>query len=65
MFEEGGHEAGVGGPHPVPGEDRHGELGQVVAGEDVDGPAIHHLPGGGAAVTEEARAVGDPDTHNA
>ena len=41
-------------------QDQHGQLGQVVAGEHVDRPALHHLPGGGDPVAVEARAVADP-----
>ena len=41
------------------GEDGHGQLGQVVAGEHVDGPATHHLGGTGGPIAPEARAVGD------
>ena len=56
------------GVGPAPGrvalaalpQDEHGQLGQPVAGEDVDGPALDHLAGGRQAVTVEARAVGDP-----
>ncbi len=43
---------------PLP-QDEHGQLGQPVPGEDVDGTALHHLAGGRQAVAVEARAVGD------
>ena len=40
-------------------QDEHGELGQVVAGEHVDGPVEHHLARGRQPVTVEAGAIGD------
>ena len=57
-------EEGVGPPPagvpllPLP-EDEHGQLGQPVAGQHVDGSALHHLPGRREPVAVEARAVGD------
>ena len=42
-------------------QDQHGQLGQVVAGKDVDRTALDHLPGRGGAVAVEAGGVGDPD----
>ena len=42
-------------------QDEHGELGQPVAGQDVDGPTFDHLPRRGQAVTVETRAVGDAE----
>ena len=41
-------------------QDEHGQLGQVVAGEHVDGAALDHLPRGGRAIAVETGAVGDP-----
>ena len=40
-------------------QDEHGELGQPVPGEHVDGAALDHLPGRREPVAVEARAVGD------
>ena len=40
-------------------EDVHGQLGQPVPGQDVDRPALDHLPGRREPVAEEAAAVGD------
>ena len=60
-----GHEgAGVAAPRslgPGAGQDQHGQLGQPVAGEEVDGPALHHLRRGRQPVAVEARAVGHPN----
>ncbi len=61
LLEEGGGEPGVRILHAVTPQDRHGELGQVVAGKHVDGPAFHHLGGGGEAVPVEPGAVGDAE----
>src|SRR6185437_14882429 len=44
---------------PVPAEDEHGELGQVVAGQDVEGAAVEHLLPGVEAVAVEAGGVAD------
>ena len=44
---------------PLP-QDEHGELGQPVTGQDVDRSVFHHLARRGQAVTEESRAIGDP-----
>ena len=43
-------------------EDEHGQLGQVVAGEDVDGTTVDELAGRGQAIAVEAGAVGDAQT---
>ena len=46
LGDEGAGIALVGITLPGPPEDRHGELGQIVTGQHVDRPALHHLPGG-------------------
>ncbi len=43
------------------GEDQHRQLGQPVAGENVDGPAFDHLLGSRKTVAVEAGTVGDSD----
>ena len=45
---------------PVAAEDQHGQLGQVVAGEDVERAALEHLPDRRPPVAVEARRVADP-----
>ena len=42
-------------------QDQHGQLGQVVPGQDVDRAALDHLLGGGGAVAVEAGGVADAD----
>lgn len=49
----------------VPGEDQHGEFGEVVAGEDVQRAIGEHLPDGREAVTVEARSIADPQHRDA
>ena len=44
---------------PVPAEDEHRQLGQVVAGEHVELAAREHLAHRGEAIAVEARCVGD------
>ena len=45
LGDEGAGVAAAGPLGPGAGEDQHGELGQPVAGEHVDGPALDHLGG--------------------
>src|SRR6202021_3915516 len=40
-------------------EDEHGQLGQVVAGEHVDGATVDQFARGGQAISVEAGAIGD------
>jgi hypothetical protein len=42
-------------------EDHHGQLGQVIAGQHIDGTAHHQIPGGRNLVAIEAAAVADDD----
>ena len=44
---------------PVPAEDEHRQLGQIVAGEHVELAAVEHLAHGGEAVAVEPRRIGD------
>ena len=46
---------------PVPAEDQHGQLGQVVAGQDVERPAGEHLLDRAEPVAVEPGRVADPD----
>ena len=46
-------------PHPIFPEDQHRELGEVVAGEYVEGAALEHLAHRREPVAVEARAVAD------
>ncbi|MCK7510731.1 MAG: hypothetical protein MZV70_46145 [Desulfobacterales bacterium] len=39
-------------------EDRHGQLGKIIAGEKIDGTALHHLFGRAEAVAEKPAAIG-------
>src|SRR5262249_55774645 len=43
----------------VLGQHQHGQLGEPVAGQHVDGAALDHLPRGGQPVPVEPAAVGD------
>src|SRR5690606_34444460 len=61
LGDEGAGVAAVGALGSGALEDEHRQLGQPVAGEHVDGAALHHLPGGGQAVAVEPGAVGDAD----
>ena len=64
LFHLGDERAGVaaaGALHPGAGEDQHRELGQPVAGEHVDRPALDHLLRRAQPVAVEPRAVRDPD----
>src|SRR5690606_37202870 len=61
LGDEGAGEAAVGPLGPAALEDEHRQLGQPVAGEHVDGPALDHLAGGSKAVAVEPGAVGDAD----
>lgn len=44
---------------PVAGQDQHGQLGEIVAGEDVQAAAGEHLTQGVGAVAVEAGEVAD------
>ncbi len=48
-------------PHALSGEDRHRQLGEVVTGQHVDRPAVHHLAGRRHPVAEKPGAIGDAD----
>ena len=52
-------EAAVGVAAACLPEDQHRQLGQPVAGQHVDRPAVDDLPGGGQPVAVEAGEVGD------
>jgi hypothetical protein len=45
---------------PVPAEDQHGQLSEVVAGQDIQLATVEHLPPGGEPVAVEAGGVADP-----
>ncbi len=62
LLKLGQERPGVAGPPAEHGlaEQQHGELGQPVAGEHVDRPALDHLPRGRDPVPVEPAAVGDP-----
>ena len=63
-LELGEHRPGVAGVGILlPGlpQDEHGQLGEVVTGEHVDGAALDHLPGRLHAVAVEPGGVADPD----
>ena len=51
--------AAVGVFHPVAAQDQHRQLGQVVAGQEIEVTTGQHLPHGGVAVAVETRAVAD------
>ena len=53
--------AAVGVLHPVAAQDEHGQLGQVVTGQEVQFAAGQHLLHGREAITVEAGAVPDPN----
>ena len=59
LAEEGARVAGVRVLHAILEEDHHRQLGEVVAGEHVDRPALDHLARGAQPVAVEAAAVGD------
>jgi hypothetical protein len=40
-------------------QDEHGQFGQPVAGEEIDGPTLDHLCGRGQTIAVEPRTVGD------
>src|SRR5580693_1132570 len=61
LAQEGPGVAEVGVLQPVPAQNEHGELGQVVAGQDVQLAAFEHLSHGGEPVAVEAGRVADPD----
>jgi hypothetical protein len=44
---------------PLPSEDEHGQLCEVVTGEDVELSALEHLPEGGGTVAIKAGSVAD------
>src|SRR6476661_9555662 len=60
LGQEGARVAAGGVLRPVATQDQHRQLGEVVAGEDVERPALEHLPDGGPPVAVEARRVADP-----
>src|SRR5262249_30748991 len=41
-------------------EDQHGEFGQVVTGQDVNGTTFDHLPGRGLPIAVETGRIADP-----
>ncbi len=53
LSEERAGVAPIGPLEPLAAEDQHGELCEVVAGEDVDVAALEHLPNGGEPVAVE------------
>src|SRR5699024_8090760 len=53
LAQEGLGVAATGVGELVPAEDGHGEFGQVVTGEDVEGPFGEHFVDGGEAVSVE------------
>ena len=61
LAEEGAGVAERGILHLVAPEDEHGQLGEVVAGEHVEGAALEHLAHRGEAVAVEAGAVADEE----
>ncbi len=60
LADEGAGVAERGVLHGVATEDEHRQLGEVVAGEDVQRPALEHLAHRGQPVAVEAGAVADP-----
>ncbi|CAM4177846.1 hypothetical protein NORO109296_21975 [Nocardiopsis rhodophaea] len=50
----------IGVPQPVPAQDEHGELGEVVAGQHIQPTVLKHLPHRGEAVPVEPGGVADP-----
>lgn len=58
--QEGLRVTGVRVLHPVPAEDEHGQLGEIVTGQDVERAAGEHLAQCVEAVTVEAGGVPDP-----
>ncbi len=60
LADEGAGVAERGVLHGVATEDEHRQLGEVVAGEDVQRPALQHLAHRGQPVAVEAGAVADP-----
>ena len=61
LAHEGARVAERGVLHRVLAEDQHGQLGEVVAGEDVERAAVEHLAHRAEAVAVEAGAVADPE----
>ena len=61
LRQEGLGVAAVGRLGPVAGEDQHGQLGEIVAGEVVQFAAGQHLPHRREPVAVEPRAVADAD----
>ncbi len=59
LLEEGAGVPGSGSSLTGAPQEGHGQLRQVVAGEVVDRPPLHHLPGGSVTVSQEPRAIGD------
>ncbi len=58
--EEGAGIPGAGVLQPVPPEDEHGQLGEIVAGEDVQLSPGEHLAQGAEPVAVETGGVPDP-----
>lgn len=61
LAQEGGGVALLRVLEAAAAEDQHGQLGEVVAGEDVEGAAGEHLAYGVEAVAVEAGGVADPE----
>ena len=61
LGEEGLGIAAVGRLGPVAGQDQHGQLGEIVAGEVVQFAAGQHFPHRREPVAVEPRTVADPD----
>lgn len=61
LAQEGGGVPLLGVLEAAAAEDEHGQLGQVVAGEDVEGAAGEHLADGVEAVAVEAGGVADAE----
>ena len=60
LREEGARVAAGGVLRAVAAEDQQGQLGEVVTGQDVERPALEHLPHRRPPVAVEARRVADP-----
>ncbi len=61
LAQEGAGVPGDGVLQPVAAEDEHGQLGEVVTGEDVEGAAGEHLAQGVEAVAVETGGVADAE----
>ena len=59
LRDEGPGVSGAVVPGQVLGQYQHGQLGQPVTGQHVDGPALDHLSRGGQPVAVEPAGVGD------